>query len=315
MRRIGDVVLLLALVGVGLYVWFFHNEKVLTVVHQLEATVAPCRSPITYSLGAIDSRFGVTEKKVIANLKEAENIWEKPSGKDLFEYTPEGGAVTVNFVYDERQAATDMLQSAGFEIDKSKATYDTLKGKYDILARLIEAEHAEYERMIAAYKREEAAYNAEVESWNDRGGAPPRVYEELQQKKAALQQGIERINAVQGRLNSHIETGNALATTLNQLIVQLNLNVEQYNQSGTAQGEFEEGLYESSAGSQKIDIYEFADHVALVRVLAHEMGHALGIEHVADTEAIMYKINQGERLKLADDDLAALNAQCSSGVF
>jgi chromosome segregation ATPase len=315
MRQIGNVLTLLALVGVGAYLWLFQHEKVLVVVEQLQAKVAPCQSPITYSLGAIDPRFGIAEKKVVANLKEAEAIWEKSSDKDLFEYTTEGGAVTVNFVYDERQAATDTLQAAGIQIDKSKATYDTLKGKYDALAKLIEAEHVEYERMVAAYKSEEAAFNAAVESWNDRGGAPERVYEELEQKKAVLQQEIGRINTVQSRLNDHIETGNALATTLNQLIVQLNLNVEQYNQTGAAQGEFEEGLYESSAGEQKIDIYEFSNHVGLVRVLAHEMGHALGIEHVADTEAIMYKINQGERLVLAQDDIAALNMQCSSGIF
>jgi len=50
-------------------------------------------------------------------------------------------------------------------------------------------------------------------------------------------------------------------------------------------------------------------------VLAHEMGHALGLEHVADAQAIMYKINQGKRLSLTEDDIAALNAQCASGFF
>ncbi|MEK7133477.1 MAG: matrixin family metalloprotease [Patescibacteria group bacterium] len=315
MRRSIDIVVLVAALGVAGYWGYFHQEEVRVIAHQLKAKVFPCRSPITYSLGSIDKRFGISEKSLVADLVEAESIWEKSSDKDLFEYAVSGGDVTVNLVYDERQASTDRLQDVGIQIDRSKSTYDTLKQKYDSLSALVEAQQAQYQRDAAAYKIHESAYNAEVASWNTRGGAPPRVYEQLEQKKAVLQREVEELNMVQGQLNSNIQTLNALATTLNQLIVQLNLNVEQYNQAGAAQGEFEEGVYESSAGKQKIDIYEYSSRSALVRVLAHEMGHVLGVEHVADPEAIMYKINQGKNMRLAQDDITALNAQCSSGSF
>jgi hypothetical protein len=307
--------MIVALVGVAGYVWYFHQEEVQVALRQLEAKVRPCRTPITYSIGSIDKRFGITKSVLVADLKEAEAIWEKPSGKDLFEYTASGGVVVVNLVYDNRQAATDKLQAAGIQIDKSKDSYDALKVQYDSLSARVEAEQAQHERELTAYKSHEAAYNAQVQQWNKRGGAPKDVYENLQAQKAALETELASLNTEQARLNSDIETVNALATTINQLIVQLNLNVKQYNQVGASQGEFEEGLYESALGSQRIDIYEYSNHNELVRVLAHELGHALGLGHVADPEAIMYKINKSENLKLVPADIAALNTICTAGVF
>lgn len=315
MRRKVDVLILIVLLGAVGYFGYVYRAQVQVALRQLEAKVRPCQSPITYSIGSVDSRFGITKKILVADLKEAETIWEKPSGKDLFAYTASGGDVTVNLVYDARQAATDKLQAAGIQIDKSKASYDSLKAQYDALSGQLEAQRVHFEQAAAAYKNHEAAYSAEVQSWNRRGGAPAQTYAQLQQEKAALQVELQTVQAEQVKLNSNIDTVNALATALNQLIVQLNLNVRQYNQAGTSQGEFEEGLYVSSAGTQRIDIFEYSSHNTLVRVLAHEMGHAIGLDHVADPEAIMYKINQGERLKLTQEDIHTLNAVCTSGIF
>ena len=117
-------------------------------------------------------------------------------------------------------------------------------------------------------------------------------------------------------MNADIETLNAIGTSLNKLIAELNLNVERYNQAGaSAGGECEEGAYVSEAGSQRIDIYEYSSHTELVRVLAHELGHALGLGHVGDAEAIMYKVNQGKKLTVAQDDITELHAVCASSLF
>ena len=315
MRRAIDTLVLLAVLAGAGYAAYIYRDEVTRVSRQVEARFVPCQKPISYSVGSIGTQFGISRTTLVANLKEAEAIWDKPSLKDLFEYKQEGGDVTVNLVYDDRQAASDLLKAAGVQIDKSKSSYDALKARYDSLFARVQAGKARYLKDVAAYQSREDAYNAEVESWNARGGASPQAYARLQQEKAALESELEAVNAAQARLNDDIDTENALATTLNQLIVQLNLNVGQYNQTGAARGEFEEGLYESAAGRQKIDIYEYSNHVELVRVLAHEMGHALGLEHVADAQAIMYKINQGKRLSLTEDDIAALNAQCASGFF
>ena len=315
MRRAIDILVLLAVLGGLGYVASTHRDSVIQVAKQLEATFLPCQSPIVYSLGTIDTRFGISKKILIADLKEAEDVWEKPSGKNLFEYQEKGG-VAVNLVYDYRQKASDTMAAAGIQIDKGQSSFDALKAEYDNRAARIAAAKARFDAEVAAYEARQKAYNMEVAKWNRQGGAPPAVYDRLQAEKAALAADGERITSTERALNADIETQNAIGTSLNKLIAELNLNVERYNQAGASTGgEFEEGEYVSAAGSQRIDIYEYSNHTELVRVLAHELGHALGLGHVGDRAAIMYKVNQSKDLSLAEDDVAALNAQCASGIF
>lgn len=308
-----DWVLLAAVLGVAGYLAYTHQAQVRAIVQMVEVTLAPCANPITYSIGAVDQRFGISEPALLVDLGKAEAIWEESSGKNLFEYREAGGDVTVNLVYDSRQAATDTLRAAGVQLNKSKGSYNALKTMYDTISLQVASEQSIYASRVAAYKRAEDAYNAEVEEWNKKGGAPKAVYERLQAEQVALAKTFVEIRSFESAMNAHIDTLNALATTLNQLIVQLNINVTQYNRAGASLGEFEEGLYRLSEGVQTIDVYEYSNRVQLIRVLAHEMGHALSLEHVPDQEAIMYKINQSRSLTATASDVSELNRVCSSG--
>ena len=302
--------MLLAVTLGGVLLAYQYPAQVRYLTRLVQTTIAPCSSPVTYSIGSIDPRFDLPKSTVIKNVQQAEAIWEKPSDKDLFQYVEEGGDLTVSFVYDERQEATDKLATLGIKIDESKATYDSLRARYDRLSADVESQQIQYKAYIAAYQKREAAYNAEVERWNDAGGAPPREYAKLSAEKAALRDQVTNLRAKERQLNADIDTLNALATALNQLIVHLNLNVEQYNHTGARGGEFEEGLYEVKNGATTITIYEFSNTTKLVRVLAHELGHALDLEHVEGEKAIMYEINKGTELKTTEADMEELARVC-----
>src|SRR3989344_7278293 len=201
-RRVVDVVILLAVLGGATYFAFTHQDLARRVTRQVEARFLPCRQPITYSLGAIDGRFGIPKATLIADIKEAEAVWEKPSGKDLFEYNSDGGDVVVNFVYDYRQQASDRMAAEGLRIDKSRSSFDALKAQDANRAARIASAKVVFDAAVAAYESRQQAYNAEVAKWNRQGGAPPAEYDRLQAEKAALSADAQRIASQERALNA-----------------------------------------------------------------------------------------------------------------
>ncbi len=273
--------------------------------------VRPCARPIAYNLGTFDEKFDISKTYFLSALSEAEAIWEKPLGKDLFSYDPEDGRLKVNLIYDYRQQATSKLADLGITVKDTKASYDSLENKYLALKEQYEGAKKSYDAQFEALNQQNKAYEEQVKYWNANGGAPKKEYEKLVAERTALESGAAKLETSQVRLNSMVDEINALIVVINRLAKTLNLTVDQYNTIGESRGEsFTEGLYKSSAMGQEIDIYEFSSRDKLVRVLAHELGHALGLDHISDPKAIMYTFNSGANMNLTPDDITELKALC-----
>ncbi len=273
----------------------------------------PCTEPISYVIGRFDKKFNISEEYFLDALAEAEAIWEKPFGKELFTYSRdnEGNILKVNLVYDYRQQATTKLKSLGLVVEENKSSYDKLKAKFETLRSQYEKSKSTFNARVSSFNQRQSKYESEVNYWNKKGGAPSHEYDRLEAERSALATESLTLKDIEKDISDMADEINALVVVLNRLVVSLNLSVEKYNTTSTARGEsFEEGVYSSDGFTREIDVYEFSNREKLVRVLAHELGHALGLLHVDDPKAIMYEKNQGDTRTLTQTDLDALKAQC-----
>lgn len=286
-------------------------SRLATVIRREIIALTPaCQKPISYSLGGIDKQFGLSEDQTRQAVDEAAAIWSVSWGQPLFAYAA-SGTLTVNFIYDYRQSATDKMKQLGIAVDNNQISYDRVRNKYDAWHSQYQIQQAELDKLIKEFGSELADYNAQVAEWNASGGAPAAEYARLKQISSDLAAKQRLINQRTDSANALAADLNALVTTLNSLAAKLNLSVKQYNNIGGQTGqEFQEGSYQDSAAGQVIDIYEFKSRQQLVRLLAHELGHALGLEHTSNTSDIMYYLNDSENNNLTANDSAALRAKC-----
>ena len=287
------IALLIVFFGVGVY-WY-------------QSAAAVCPVPLSYRLGTLDPSFELSEEAALVHIATAEAVWEEAVGRDLFQYDP-SAAFPVNFVFDERQAAADSeaAQRAALDAQREKndevlATVAQLQSEYESLKSAYEIRAEEYEVRLSRY-------NTEVTKYNDRGGAPPDVFEALEDERTALSKDADQLSTTAAELNSLANRINELSERGNQLVSSYNQGVARYNQQFGFEREFTQGDYQLD----EINIYKFSSEAELVTVLAHEFGHALGIDHVEGESSLMYYLleENSSTPTLSADDLAAYYTVC-----
>jgi chromosome segregation ATPase len=272
----------------------------------------PCREPITYRIGKVDERFDLTRQEFAVAVNMAAAMWGKPFARDLFRENPQG-EIEINLVYDYRQEATDKLKKLNYKIDNTKTSYEDLKSRLESL----KAEHVQRSAILAdefsTYNSRINTFNTDIEYWNRRGGAPENIHKKMTQEKNELISLRENLQGRQNELKALTDNINSLVVVVNEIATNINLDLVNYQDTGNSLGhEFCEGLYQSKNDRQTINIYQFDNNYRLVRVLAHEFGHALRLNHSTNPKSVMYRLIQSDEIELSSDDIAALKNRCNN---
>ena len=293
--RLGIFFLLLSLAA--LVVFFFRTPR-------------PCQDVLTYRIGTVDERFGLSRQEFADSVRQAASLWGKPFSRELFREDPKG-MIEVNLIYDYRQEASDKLKHLNYKIDNTRSSYDDLKNRFENLKTEYEQKKADIASDFNAYNTRVSVLNAEIEAGHQRGGVSQDVYKWVMTEKEELNAVRDNLQARQEEVKKMADTLNSMVVVINEIATNTNLDLIQYNDVGkTLSDEFCEGNYVINGGKKTITIFQFDNGYRLVRVLAHEFGHALGLNHNNSSDAVMYRLIQSDSLELAPADIAALKVRC-----
>jgi len=271
-----------------------------------------CDEPIQYTLGDIDARFGVSNDEIIQLLGEAETVWEQGVGINLFEYVPtrKKGVVDVNFIFDQRQEQVIAQKQSSQELQDQWKHYSDLADEYNRQLKEHNVRIEKYNEDLAQYEARLAIYNQRVEEWNQGDRTSRAELKWIQTEEQNLKTIEQELETRRQALNAFTDDLNKVVNELNALHKSLSEQTDYHN----AQYNAGEHVVAGDQGSYTIHIYQYYSTAELRAILAHEMGHALGIGHLDDHEAIMYYLTKDQNLyplQLTPDDIAAARSTCN----
>lgn len=282
---------------------------------------AACEVPVLWRVDGIDPRFGLSEADAAGAVRAAAFLWESALGRVLlFRESDEG--IPIRFEYDERQEETRVRQARIAEVDAEARSLEESAEALELLRSRLESRRSIHQARLTAYRDRLATLEETVEFWNARGGAPAEEVERLRQLEA-------EVDELRAPANAAADEVNRLVDALNRETEAHNLRVDEANRRRAAIRDAfpvrvaQSGEYlESTRGigpltlsrDAEIRIYQFEDRDHLTLVVAHELGHALGLGHTGIEGTLMAAEGVGAAGMGPPDvtpgDVAALRELC-----
>jgi len=276
---------------------------------QGQSRSASCPSPIRYRIGTLDPRFGITREEFRRLIEKAGNVWEEK--QKIFQYDPKG-KLPINLVYDARQKFTQTAIAIRAGVSAKLVQADLIKQQLLPLREEFNKIETSYSDQAASYKRAQDSYNRKVKQSNLAGGASDAGLQDFADERRSLRAQFNLLEAKRLEMNRATDELNTLIKKRNAVIELANTEAAAFNDAAPASLQFKEGRYVREGNEERIDVFQFENTDSLLVILAHELGHALGMKHNANPDSIMSPLIHTDRLVLTAEDEDGLKTVCSS---
>jgi len=279
-----------------------------------ESTVSEeCEETITWRFGFVDSRFDIDKDSLKTIVQHVSGLWSGAAGYSVIAYDPEG-EVELNFYYTDQQQYTDDEQELSDRIARLRQRYYSQNVIYQRQENLFERKERLFNEKQTEYNADVVVYNQTLNRIQTTGVRTRELDEQLKRLKREIEFQELELEILRNELHEQEQELQNLSEELNLRADAVNELVYQYQKRFSSWRTFYQGVYLNVAGERKINIYQFDDADRLTLLLAHEFGHALGIDHVGNPKSVMYYLTDRQdsrNLKLSEEDIRAFQLRCN----
>lgn len=243
---------------------------------------------------------------------KVEMLWSEALTRPLLSYS-DSGQVAIHLIYSKEQQKTREERQLSNRIELNKQQFNIREREYKRLSHNYEKQQKDLKGLLSIY-------NKKVDNLND-------TFSKLKKdgisknEKHAIKRKERQINNLKYRLDQKHAGLESLRKRLNQKTEQLkklsrktNELVSAYNEKFSDSRKFHQGQFTKRDDQQVVKIFQFGNSLELKAVLAHEMGHALGLNHVENEESVMYYLMDKQNmldLALSKEDIEAMKNRCT----
>ena len=277
-------------------------------------TQSPCSETLTVQVGDIDSRYNITKPEVEELIREVAGVWSNAAGSNAIMYD-ENGEISLNLIYADEQKLSDKERQYRDRLEQEEVSITVGEREYQQMKNQYDEEVQQYQGRSNNLQASIDQLNQWVDQKNEQGGFNEEDLERFENRKQQIDQVRVQLANTETRLARKADELNNRVDFLNERVERKNQLVDEYNRTFSGEREFTQGQYQWTANTKVIDIFSFIDREELKLVIAHEVGHALGIGHVQNPKSVMHRL-MGEQIrpgiKLTSEDIEALQNVCNN---
>lgn len=306
--RVISYLLYALIVGAGIVLILDKSERSVSIAEADN----PCSEPITYHIASIDDRFDITTAQLRRFVDGAGKLWSDAAGRNLV-VNDRNGDVAIHLIYDDRQQLVEEEREISNRIQMERLRFDRVHREYSRYSEQYEEALQSYNSFLGQYEEKVSDHNAEVEKWNEKGDAPEEVKKRIRDRTEELSRMQNELFSLNNEVNSSGKKLEEVTGRLNEISARKDGIIEEYNQQFAGEYRFNQGEYMNAGGEQRINIYHYKSFNHLRLVLAHELGHALGLGHLDNPGSIMYPVVESHGsadVRLSEQDMAVIQSLC-----